>query len=44
MATYAKGVNATTVLPECKSVFTKTLGLCCKRKIQDSFRDPDHLL
>ena len=44
IATHAKGVNATTVLPECKGVFTKTLGLPCKHKIQESFRDPDHPL
>ncbi len=44
IATYAKGVNATTVLPECKGVFTKTLGLPCKHKLQKSFWDPDHSL
>ena len=44
IATHAKGVNATTVLPECTGVFTKTLGLSCKLKIQESFRDPDHPL
>ncbi len=44
IATYARDVNATTVLPECKSVFKKTLGLPCKHKIQESFRDPDHSL
>ncbi len=35
--THAKSVNATTVLPECIGVFTKTLGLPCKHKIQESF-------
>ncbi len=30
IATHAKDVNATTVLPECTNVFTKTLGLPCK--------------
>ena len=44
IATHAKGVNATTVLPEYTSVFTKTLGLPSKYKIQESFRDPDHPL
>ena len=44
IATHAKDVNATTVLPECTGVFTKTLGLPCKHKIQESFRDPDHSL
>lgn len=33
IATYAKSVNATTILPECIDVFTKTLGLPCKHKI-----------
>ncbi len=37
IATHAKCVNATTVLPECISVFTKTLGLPRKHKIQESF-------
>ena len=44
IATYAKGVNATTVLLECKGVFTKTLRLPCKHQTQCSFRDPDHFL
>ncbi len=37
IATHAKGVNTTTVLPEYTGVFTKTLGLPCKHKIQESF-------
>ena len=44
IVTHAKGDNATTVLPKCTGVFTKTLGLPCKHKIQESFRDPDHPL
>ncbi len=44
IANHAKSVNATTVLPECTGVFTKTLGLPCKHKIPESFRDPDHTL
>ncbi len=44
IATHAKGVNATTVLPEYTGVFTKTLVLPCKHKIQESFLDPDHSL
>ncbi len=36
IATNAKGVNATKVLPDCKGVFTKTLRLPCKHKIQRS--------
>ncbi len=44
IATHAKGVNATTVLPEFTYVFTKTLGLLYNHKIQESFRDLDHLL
>ncbi len=44
IAPHAKGVNDTTVLPECTCVFTKTLGLPCTHKIQESFRDPDYPL
>ncbi len=44
IATHAKSVNVTTVLPECTGVFTKTLGLPYKHKIQESFIDPDHPL
>ena len=33
IVTHTKSVNATTVLPECIDVFTKTLGLPCKHKI-----------
>ncbi len=44
IATLARCVNATKVLSKCKGVFTKTLGLLCKHKIQESFRDPDHPL
>ncbi len=44
ISTHAKSFNATTVLPECKGVFTKTLKLPYNHKIQESFRDPDHPL
>ncbi len=44
IATHVKDVNATTVLPKCAGVFTKILGLPCKHKIQESFRDPEHPL
>ena len=44
IATHTKGVNATKVSPECKGIFTKTLKLPCKPKIQESFRDPNHSL
>ena len=40
MATHAVGVNATTVLPQCTGVFSKTLGLPCRHQIQESFRNP----
>ncbi len=44
ITTHAKGVNTTTLLPDCTVVFKKTLELPCKHKVQGSFRDPDHLL
>ena len=44
IATHAKSVNATTVLPECTCIFTKTLGLPYRHKIQESFRDSDYPL
>ena len=36
-ATHVEGVNATTVLPQCTGVFSKTLGLPCRYQIQESF-------
>ena len=44
MASHAEGVNAMTVLPQCTEVFGKTLGLPCKHKIQESYRNPDQPL
>lgn len=44
MATHALGVDANSVLVPCTGVFTKTLGLPCKHKIQDSFRHLDRAL
>ena len=41
MATHALGVNANSVLVPCTEVFTKTLGLPYKHKIQGSFRHLD---
>lgn len=33
MANHARRVNATTILPQCAGVFSKTLGLPCRHKI-----------
>lgn len=44
MSSYTYCVTAHSVLPQCTGVFTKTLGLPCKHKIQQSIRDPDQPL
>lgn len=44
MAAHMSGVNANSVLLPCTGVFTKTLGLPCKHKIQESLRNPDYPL
>lgn len=44
MAAHMSGVDASSVLLPCTGVFTKTLGLPCKHKIQESLRYPDRPL
>lgn len=40
MASHAVGITVLLVLPQCTDVFTKTLGLPCKHKIQQSICKP----